>query len=169
MTFSDSFVPQRLQKRASGMFAAPQWMQKFPAGAGAIDGTWKATDCMGLGLAVLTVVVLFVVTASPLPGTSERRLSVISLVPLRNSLSALPMLRPISGNLLGPKTSNATTTIITIWMGWIPSDILVTFLRSLFIPCYRIFKLNLLLDLCLIGNCRDTGRIWVCCAYWHTP
>jgi hypothetical protein len=54
---------------------------------------------------------------------SSRKDSVISLVPLRNSLRARPIPRPMSGRREGPKTSNATTAITIRCHGCNPNGI----------------------------------------------
>jgi hypothetical protein len=102
-------------------------MQNRPAGAGL--GVWDEAGALGaekvedwtVGLAAWGVTGWL---------TSWRNPSVISLAPERNSLRALPMLRPISGSRFGPKMSNATTIMIKIWMGWIPNGICDSFLSK---------------------------------------
>jgi hypothetical protein len=100
-------------------------MQKFPAGAWATVGVWPGEDAAGI--AVLVSI------CEAFPNGATGRLAsiwkelVMSRVPLRNSLIILPMLRPLSGNFLGPKISKATRTMITIWMGWIPKGIWISF------------------------------------------
>jgi len=54
---------------------------------------------------------------------SSRKDSVISLVPLRNSLRARPIPRPMSGRREGPKTSSATTAITIRCHGCNPNGI----------------------------------------------
>jgi hypothetical protein len=118
-----------LQKFASGAFGAPQLMQKFPAGEGATEGEEAGSEVPGADKGVPGGgAMVFEAPAFPGRPAPSWKASVISFVPRRNSLKALPILRPISGSRLGPKISNATTIIIRIWMGWIP-NIKVSFLQ----------------------------------------
>jgi hypothetical protein len=111
-----------LQKRASDKLGAPHSMQAFVVIPGDVGGVWMVSEVPGVGNAVFTGAALFVGGIMLGSLTSWLIISVIPLVMRRNSLSALPMLRPISGNRLGPKTSNATIKMNTMWMGWIPND-----------------------------------------------
>jgi hypothetical protein len=118
MFYAGIFAPQLLQKCASGWFGVPHWMQNRPAGAG--SRLWDAAGALGAEKVDGWNARL---SAWGVTGwlTSWRNPSDISLAPERNSLSALPTLRPISGSRFGPKMSRATTIMITIWMGWIPN------------------------------------------------
>ncbi len=96
-------------------------MQKLPADEGASEGEARGMKDPELDMGEVGGAMVFAPLEFPgllIPSWNE---SVISFVPRRNSLSALPILRPISGSFLGPKISNATTIMIRIWMGCIPN------------------------------------------------
>jgi hypothetical protein len=125
--FSGSLVPHLLQKWASGILDAPHTGQAEPAIPGEAGGGWMVSGVPGVGNTVPTGVALF--AGGMMFGSLISWLitSVMPLVMRRNSLSALPTLRPISGSFLGPKSSRATIKMNTMWMGWIPNDIYVSF------------------------------------------
>ena len=125
--FSGSFAPHLLQKRASGKLDAPHIVQAFPLIPGKVGGVWMVSEVSGVGNAVSAGAALFVGGIMLGSLTSWLIISVIPLVMRRNSLSALPMLRPISGKRLGPKISRATMKMNTMWMGWIPNDTEISF------------------------------------------
>ena len=102
-------------------------MQNLPAGAGEAAWDWIETFEGGVTVAkpaadgMETGGGWIVVPAAWDSGSliPWRMFSVMSLDARRNSVSAFPMLRPISGSFLGPKTSTAITMMNRMWMGWI--------------------------------------------------
>ena len=106
--YAASWAPQLLQNRAPTGFAAPHWLQNRPPGAGGFAGPLVGVEAEGaLGFWLI----------------SSRKDSVISFVPLRNSLRARPNPRPMSGSREGPKTSSATMAITIMCQGCNPNGI----------------------------------------------